>query len=157
MKFIHLILFISFYQAHLQQDLLDISITIEKRLKQILYADTTYNDSTSIQTIRYYDNNNKLTKLVRTNIHMSHAIFGPRTEVYNENELIILEQVQDYKGVIWHRYVYEYDERNNLISKEGFSSGELGHRIEYKYDEYGVLIEQTEIKNGKTVNRKRVE
>jgi hypothetical protein len=133
------------------------SETIKKLLQQIEFSDTIYNKSTSIETINFFNERHQIVKKVIRNIHSSLGISGPRTEIYDNNGNKLLEEIQDYKGVVWHRYTYQYNERNQLSSKSGFSAGELGHTIEYKYDEQGKLCEEVESRDGKIINTKRIE
>ncbi|QCK15572.1 hypothetical protein [Mangrovivirga cuniculi] len=120
---------------------------------RIINIDTLFNDSTGLERIIGYDKNNKIVKITSLNKYSSLGLMGKRIEVYNIAEKKVLEQSFDYKGILWHQYIYEYDSLNRIIAKEGFSSGELGHRIEYIY-KADTMVGENEYRNGQLVNSK---
>jgi hypothetical protein len=130
----------------------------KKEIDKIIRFDTLNENRKQIKTIIGLDCKNDTILKVSTHIITSLAIgAGPKIRIYNSNGLILLEEFRDVHGTPWHRYIFEYDDNNRLIIKEGYSSGEIGIRIEYLYNLDGKLTEKVYSRFGNEFKREKIE
>ena len=59
--------------------------------------------------------------------------------IYNRDGKIILYELFNMEGIEIERYKSEYNNKGQVIKKEGFGSGEIGITIRYYYSNSGEL------------------
>jgi hypothetical protein len=100
--------------------------------------------------IKSYDSRDRLkeTEIINLYENDSRKMFSA-TEIYDTIGHLIFEN-KTKEFISWHCYKYTYDKMGHLVSKSGFSSGEVGVKISYFYDGDRLIKEITERAGEKT-------
>lgn len=91
----------------------------DKRIDNSKTKKTIHSKKGGLKIIEYYDHENNLVKKTSENKNTSIVLSGPRTEVYDINNNVILEKNQDIHGAIWFLSILEYT-NGQLVLKTTF-------------------------------------
>jgi hypothetical protein len=69
--------------------------------------------------------------------------------IYNKFGKIIIYELFNMEGLEIERYKFDYNDKGQLIQKEGFGSGEMGILIKYYYSTTGEMIDKKAFRFGK--------
>jgi hypothetical protein len=111
----------------------------------IVRSDTTFDSNNyNGHTIKSFDIKGRLLKTFVTNLFESNSknIYSSTT-VYDTSGHVIYD-AKTKEFIRWHCYSYKYNINGNLISKTGYSSGEIGVKILYIYEGDRLIKEITE-------------
>jgi antitoxin component YwqK of YwqJK toxin-antitoxin module len=117
----------------------------------IVRNDTTVNRKNYIgHIIKSFDSKNRLLKVFVSNLYESNVdkIYSS-TSVYDTAGHVIYEDKTE-KFIRFHCYSYKYDLNGHIISKIGYSSGEIGIKVSYIYEGGKLIKEITERPGQKT-------
>jgi hypothetical protein len=101
----------------------------------IVHSDTTFDmNNYHGHIIRFYDNKERLAKITVTNLFESDfsKIYAVDS-IYDTTGHVIYED-QVMAGTRWHCYQYEFDSHARLITRTGYSSGDIGSKLTYIYE-----------------------
>jgi hypothetical protein len=128
--------------------------------RQVFLTDTLFAFHSNSINVVNFDKNNRIISLVTITDTKSTEIFDftnletarYSTKHYDTAEHVIYESILE-KGVRFHCYSYKYNDKGQLIAKEGYSSGEEGVKMLYEYDSTGKLVREIIKRAGGTTIR----
>ncbi|MFC0878833.1 hypothetical protein ACE01N_19715 [Saccharicrinis sp. FJH2] len=124
--------------------------TIQTRLKDIVRTDSIKSSCDLIY--KSYDRNDSLVSELKYNQCQSNSKNGYLTRnIYRRDGKIILYELFNMEGNIIERYKFDYNNKGQIIMKEGFGSGEIGITIKYYYSDTDELIEKKAFRSGNEV------
>ncbi len=119
--------------------------SIKNQLRDIVNVDTIYDRINDHYDIKMYNKDKKLS------VSCNYSIGGAfRFYKYFDNDKneILSEAISEREGILIEQYLYQYS-NGKIITKTGYSSGEIGITLRYFYDSNWNLIDRKAYRCGK--------
>ena len=143
-----------------QKDTFQITCDQPQLQRQIISSDTTAASHSNKIVILNVDKNKQIISTVTITDTKNTFAFDFKnlgkarysTTYYDTAHHVIYETISE-NGVTFHCYRYTYNDKGQLVYKEGYSSGEIGVKIQYEYDTNGKLLKEIIDRPGGTTKK----
>ncbi len=111
--------------------------SIKHELKYVVRIDTSYDITNDSYVIKMYKNDNNLFRSCSYSIGDAYRSYRYFDKDQNE---ILTELLSEREGILIQQFLFQYS-NGRVITKTGFSSGEIGITLSYIYDSNWNLLE----------------